>query len=368
MRGTFWPPPRYATTIQGTNRVINIERLAHFSVIVIGIIVLFSALNTLESIFAPLTLALMTGVVLSPLTDFWEDRGLPSLVSALIGLTLTLLALTGLGLVFYPLIAQLVEQAPKVWSDMQDSIKMISAMLRDLSAMGDSVSEAVSPTTSTTTATTAPDGVGLPSITDALLFAPAVLSQILIFAGALFFFLLTRTEIYNWAALKLSNQGERAQTALKLRNAERYVSRYFGTITLINMGLGTCVATGLQMLGMPGAVLWGVVAFLLNFVVYLGPAFIFVALLFAGVAAFDGGMALAPTLVYVFLNSIEAQFITPTLVGRKMAVNPLLVFLALVFGIWLWGPIGGIVAIPLLIWVLVLNGALTRPAKATATA
>lgn len=338
----------------------KIERLAQMSLIVIGAIALFSALNVLESIFAPLVLALMAGVVMSPLSDFWEDRGFPSVIGALLGLALTLLVITALTLVFYPIISQLVDQAPKVWSDMQDSILILKAMLGDLSKMGSSVTEAVSPDASATPA----EAVALPSITDALMVAPAILSQILIFAGALFFFLLTRTEIYNWAALRLSNQGERAQTALKLRNAERFVARYFGAITLINAGLGTCVAIALQLLGMPGAILWGLVAFLLNFVVYLGPAIILVGLSFAGVAVFDGGMALAPAAAYLTLNAIEAQFATPTLVGRHMAVNPLLVFLALVFGIWLWGPIGGIVAIPLLIWVLVLNGALSDPAKA----
>ncbi|SEN98502.1 Predicted PurR-regulated permease PerM [Pseudorhodobacter antarcticus] len=345
---------------------MNIERLAQISVIVIGTIALFSALNTLESIFAPLALALMAGVVMSPVTDFGEQRGFPPVIGALTGLTVTLGLLTGLGLVFYPLMAQLVDQAPKVWFDMQDTIRLLKSMLGDLSDMGNSVTAAVSPSTTTPNAT-ANEGVALPSITDALMVAPAIVSQTLIFAGALFFFLLTRTQIYNWAALKLSNPGERAQTALKLRNAERYVARYFGTITLINIALGFCVGTVLQVLGMPGAALWGVVAFLLNFVVYLGPAIIAIALTFAGVAVFDGSMTLAPMGAYLTLNAIEAQFITPTLVGRNMAVNPLLVFLALVFGIWLWGPIGGIVAIPFLIWVLVLNGALLAPKPTTQT-
>lgn len=334
--------------------MINLERLAQMSVILIGVIALFAALDALEGIFAPLTLALMTGVVLSPLSDFWEDRGYPSLIAALTGLTLTLLVLTGLALVFYPVVTQLVEQAPKVWYDMQDTVNVVRAMLTGLSEMGDSMSEVVGPAAEG-------EAVALPSVTDAILIAPAILSQILVFAGTLFFFLLTRTEIYNWAALKLSSQGERAKTALNLRNAERSVSRYFVTITLINIGLGTLVALGLQLIGMPGAMLWGVVAFLLNFVVYLGPAVFVVALLFAGVAAFDGGMALVPAAMFFGLNAMEGQFITPTLVGRNMAVNPLLIFLALLFGIWLWGAIGGIVAIPLLIWVLVLNGVLARP-------
>ncbi|MFZ1727890.1 MAG: AI-2E family transporter [Albidovulum sp.] len=353
--------------------MISIERLAQLSIIVMGAIAFFAALNMLENIFAPLVLALVTGVVLSPLSDFWETRGYSSLIGALIGLAFTLLVLAGFALVFHPVIAQLVDQAPKVWSDMQETIRMIRGLLGGLSEVKDSMSEAVAPAiapaanaATTTAPAAAPDAVELPTVTDAIMVAPLILSQMLIFAGVLFFFLLTRTEIYDWAALHLSDHGERAQTAIKLRRAERHVSRYFLTITLINAVLGAAVAAALQLMAMPGAMLWGVVAFLLNFVVYLGPAVFIIALLFAGVASFDGGMALAPAAAFVALNSVEGQFVTPAFVGRHMSVNPLLVFLSLIFGIWLWGPIGGIVAIPLLLWVLVLNDGIRRPVSGTA--
>jgi predicted PurR-regulated permease PerM len=119
------------------------------------------------------------------------------------------------------------------------------------------------------------------------------------------------------------------------------------------MGLAT--AGFLQIFGMPGAALWGLLAFVLNFIVYLGPAMLAVALLFAGIGAFDGAMVVAPAAVFVAINTVEGQFVTPALVGRNMEINPLLVFVTILFGIWIWGPIGGIVAIPLLLWVRVLG-------------
>ena len=321
----------------------------------IAVVVVFAALETLAAIFAPL--ALVAGVVLSPLSDFWERRGYSSVVGALIGLVVTLALIAGLALVFQPMVLQLVDQAPKVWSDMQTAVHTVRELLRGVADVTEDVSEAIAPKSGTAAAgaaQAAPEKVDLPSVTDAVLAAPAVLAQLLVFAGALFFFLLTRTEIYDWAALQLPSRGERDQLARKLRHAEREVSRYFLTITMINAGLGAATAAVLQALGMPGAVLWGVVGFLFNFIVYLGPALFLVALLFAGIAVFDGGFALAPAAAFLILNGIEGQFVTPALVGRKMKINPLLVFLSLVFGIWLWGPIGGIVAIPLLLWVLVL--------------
>ena len=341
----------------------NLDRLTKISIVIIGMVATFAALETLEGIFAPLALALVAGVVLSPLSDFWEARGYSSVVGAVLGLVATLLVMASFALIFHPVVAQLVDQAPKVWSDMQESIRTVRGLLRGLSDVTEGVSEAIAPEANASpqgAVVADGEGVELPTVTDAVLAAPLVVSQILIFGGALFFFLLTRTEIYNWAAGLMPSRGERVHLARKLRHAEREVSRYFVTITMINAGLGVAIAATLQMLGMPDAILWGVVGFLLNFVVYLGPAIFLFALLFAGVAVFDGWLALAPAASFLILNALEAQFVTPALVGRNMAINPLLVFLALVFGIWLWGPIGGIVAIPLLLWALVLHKDLSR--------
>jgi predicted PurR-regulated permease PerM len=205
----------------------------------------------------------------------------------------------------------------------------------------------------------------MPSTTDVLLLAPALLGQALLYFGTLFFFQLSRREIYDWVAKHLAQSTQRGNTALRLRAAENRVSRYFLTISVINAGLGLIVAAAMQLIGMPNAALWGVIAFLINYILYLGPAMLAVALVFAGIAAFDGLRVLLPALVYLGLNSTEGQFITPTLVGKHMQINPLLIFLSLTFGIWLWGPLGGVVAIPLLLWALVLTDSLPerRPAS-----
>ncbi|MEO6300087.1 MAG: AI-2E family transporter, partial [Paracoccaceae bacterium] len=172
---------------------------------------------------------------------------------------------------------------------------------------------------------------------------------------------LTRSEIYSWAAIRLSVPTERAQTTRRLLAAERKVSHYFLAISLVNFCLGTALAIMLMVEGANDAVLWGVTAFLLNFVPYLGPATIVIGLLFAGIAQYDGAMSVVPALSFLGLATVEGQFITPSVVGRQLSLNPLLVFISLIFGIWLWGPLGGVVAIPLLVWVLVLNDALSEP-------
>lgn len=337
----------------------HLDRLAKISVVILAVIAVFAVLDALEGIFAPLALALVAGVVLSPLSDFWEARGYSSVVGALVGLGAALALIASFALILQPIVSQLFDQAPKVWSDMQETINTIRGLLQGISDVTDDVSDAIAPEADGAPATEAApgstEGMDLPTVTDAVMAAPAILSQILVFGGTLFFFLLTRVEIYDWTARLMPSRGERVELAQKLRHAEREVSRYFVTITIINACLGATTAGVLQVLGMPSAILWGFVAFLLNFVVYLGPMIFLVALLFAGVAVYDGGLAIVPALSFLVLNAIEGQFVTPALVGRNMAINPLLIFLALIFAIWLWGPIGGIVAIPLLLWVLVLQ-------------
>ena len=105
---------------------------------------------------------------------------------------------------------------------------------------------------------------------------------------------------------------------------------------------------------MPAPYVWGFIAATLNYILYIGPAIFAASALLGGLLAFDGGMGVMPAILYVCLNGVEGNFVTPTLVGKNMQVNPLLVFLSLVFWLWLWGPLGGIVAIPILLYALAI--------------
>lgn len=182
---------------------------------------------------------------------------------------------------------------------------------------------------------------------------PSFGAQVLVFVGILYFFLLTRVDLYRFAAEK-----SRSLTYEVLCKAEGQVSRYFFTVTTINAIFGASVAMMLIALGMPNAIYWGLAAFLVNFVLYLGPIAFAITLLIAGLIVYDGPITMAPAVLYLSMNMIEGQFVTPSLVGRHMSVNPLLVFVALLFFLWLWGPLGGIIAIPLLAWARQVNRAL----------
>jgi predicted PurR-regulated permease PerM len=141
---------------------------------------------------------------------------------------------------------------------------------------------------------------------------------------------------------------EASVRTLKLTDAIRSeVGRYFGTVALINVGLGVCTALAMYALGMPNAILWGVMAALFNFVPYLGPIAAFFILAIAALVTFENlGHALAIPGVFLCLHLIEGQLVQPLTVGRRFEVNGLVVLLAVWFGYGFWGIPGMLLAMP----------------------
>lgn len=338
----------------------RLETLSRVAIIAIPVIAIVAALGQVESLFAPVTLALVVGVVLSPISDAWEKRGFAPVWGALTSLLISLMLAALLMLVVQPVVTEMMRQAPKVVADMRSTMLDLRHMFRGIQDASKEVSDAIGSADASGQSASS-DKSAVPNATDIAMLAPALIAQALVYFGALFFFQLSRGEIYSWIAKHLAEPSDRGETAARLRRAETRVSHYFLTITVVNALLGLCVGLGMQLIGLPNAPLWGLVAFLINYILYLGPAVLVVALVFAGIATFDGVHALLPPLLYLTLNGIEGQFVTPAAIGRQMRLNPLLVFLALTFGIWLWGPIGGVVAIPLLLWALVLTDSLPQP-------
>lgn len=320
------------------NRSLNTTCLT-----LLTIIVVFAVLYQAKDIFIPIVSALLLGVVLTPLSDFWDRLRLPSALAAAISVALSILTILLLLLMIEPYVTQAINQAPIIWEELHGTIDALKVVLRGIEEMSEDVAEAIE-TTSTDSGQTA---VTLPSITDALFLAPQFGAQLLTFVGTLYFFLMTRNAIYKWFTDTFSQFGEN-----ELRDAGKQVARYVLTISAINFGFGVLVAIVMQAFGMPSPILWGVLAFALNFVLYLGPIVLAATLLVTGIVVFDGPVSFLPAALYLAMNATEGQFITPALVGKTLSVNPLTVFLSLVFWLWLWGPIGGVIAIPLLIWSL----------------
>jgi predicted PurR-regulated permease PerM len=128
------------------------------------------------------------------------------------------------------------------------------------------------------------------------------------------------------------------------------ISGYLLAITLTSTGLGASAAIALYLAGFPNPWLWGVAVAVANFIPFAGPASVQLFALLVGALTYSTlWEAVTPALIIWVLNFIESQIVTPLVVARRVVLNPLSVFLAIVFGGWIWGVTGAIVAVPALI-------------------
>ncbi len=147
----------------------------------------------------------------------------------------------------------------------------------------------------------------------------------------------------------------RVRAARVFRDVSYRVTGYIMTFATINLVVG--VATGLAcwQLGLPEPLMWGGLAMLCNFIPFLGPVIMMGLIGLASLATFDTLLqASFPLLAFIAISFVEANLVTPTIVGRRMTLNPLAIILVVSFWIWLWGPVGGIIALPLLIMFKVI--------------
>lgn len=330
---------------------------------VLTTIAVASALWFAQWLFAPVLAALVLGVVFAPLTDRIERMGIPRVAGALIVLGGLMFVSLALFILIEPTISKAMRNAPVIWRELTAFLEAARQFFAGVEALQETVSEALSEETGASAEAKEDAPVEVPGLMDALALAPSVAAALMVFLGTLYFFLVARSDVYDHIASR-----SRVMSPQLFCEAERRVSRYYLTITVINAAFGTLVAIVMTLIGMTNPLLWGLAAFLVNFVLYLGPALFVLALIIAGIVQFDGAYSFFPALAYLLMNSIEGQFISPALVGRHMRVNPLLVFLSLVFWLWLWGPIGGVVAIPVLVWLLFVSGKVTEAGREGAAA
>ncbi len=145
---------------------------------------------------------------------------------------------------------------------------------------------------------------------------------------------------------RLSNKKQAVEIAHEI---ETQVSAYLGTIGLINAAVGLATGIAAYACGLPDAVLWGTLAFLLNFVPILGPLCGIVLLFMIGLLTFDQlWRAALPAGIYLLIHVMEGELITPMLLARRFVLNPVLVVLSLIFWFWMWGIAGALVSVPML--------------------
>jgi predicted PurR-regulated permease PerM len=342
-----------ATANRRTATELPWRLLARIATIGTFALLFVAALYFTRTILVPVAAATIIGLTLAPLSRHAGRRHIPPWLFAVLVVVL-LIALIHIGtLLLSGPISQLIAQAPELGTIVRDKLHAVDnaiATIRGLQPGGDSGDSAFKL-----------DIAGL--IEPILGFLTPAVGQLIIFLAALFFFLIGQSELRSNFILVFSGQDARLRAIQILNEIEDHLAGYAATVTVINFALGCVTAIGLYILGYPSPLVWGVFAFLCNFVPYVGPAIVLCVLLGVGLITFPSlGYAFVGPIFYVSLTTLEGHFITPNILGQRITLGPLAVFLALVFWTWLWGPIGGFLAVPILIIaVAVLHSLFSQP-------
>ena len=165
------------------------------------------------------------------------------------------------------------------------------------------------------------------------------------------FFLLASGDLFLRKLIKVLPRLEDRKRAIEIaRQVEEEVGRYLGTVTMMNAGIGTAVWISMALVGMPNPLLWGVMVFVSNYVPYLGSIVCYVVIATVGFLTFDTlGRCLLPLGIYLLLNIAEAYVVTPLVLGRRLTLNPVVLFLSLTFWGFLWGIPGAVLAVPIMV-------------------
>lgn len=302
-----------------------------------------------RSFLMPLILAFLLSLTFSPVRRWCCRRGVPDGISAAV-IVLGLLALCAAAVVgLAGPIQTYAKDAPSIMRDVEVKLRGISDLVEQVSEATDQVGEL-------TGSGDQPEQVAVEAgpnlLTQVALTVPFIMAQLLLTMVMLFFLIASGDMFYEKIVAVNPTFRDKRRAIGIVYDIERKISRYFLTITTINAGLGVAVGLALWFLGMPNPVLFGAMAFALNFIPFVGAIGGVLVTLAIGIVTFDTiGMAALGAGVYLALTSIEGQFITPYAVGRSLKLNPVAVFVAVAFWGWAWSVVGMFIAVPVLIVV-----------------
>jgi predicted PurR-regulated permease PerM len=372
MMNELKPPPEGAfglpldeTGEDGARVTLRRDRLLASLTLIAGVGLLLAmpfALKAGAEFFLPTTIALVIAIALVPILEWLERRRVPSPIAALICVVLFLVAaVTALTAIVFPateFFRRLPERIDRIQSNLAPVLDLYASLeryvnrtLKHLAASG--------PVGQPQTSAVAPPGSVLEL---AATSAPTVIVQVFFGILVVYFFLSHWTRMRRRTITGRSSFSGALATARVIQDVVDDTSAYLGTITAINVTLGLVIAFGLWLVGMPYPLMWGGIAALLNYVPYFGPMVSALLLAIGGLMTFnDIWVALLPPAIMIGCHLIEANAITPFIVGHRLTVNPVLILISISFWGWVWGTAGALLAVPLLIIIQTVIGAAGKP-------
>ena len=336
---------------------------APFALKVVALVALVFLLERAREVVLPVAIAVILTFLLAPLVRGLRSRGLNDALGAAV-VVFGLLFM--LGLLASRLVApagEWIARAPRSMQQLIDSYERFRssvpfmappqvALRPAVTVRGRPAAEIV-PAPAPATSDPVKDRIAIEGIalTGTLIKRAAWVSVSTVATIILLFFLLA-SERWLMARTVEAIPQRRARVAVLggFRAAQRDIARYLGTQAMINAGVGIATTFAMMAVGLPNPILWGVVIAVLGFIPYLGPLVFIALLLLAGTITFTTfGEIVAPAVAYAIINVIESNLIAPWIVGRRLEMSPLFVFLAVMVCAWLWGVAGAFLAVPLLV-------------------
>ena len=335
-------------------------RLISALVLLIGL-GLFLALPFVLSIgsvvFLPVTTAIILTIILSPLADRLAAWGIPNVLASLGALLFFFaLLLLALALILQPAAAlfdsvpEMTRQVGDRFTALRDEFEWIALADKQLSAlMGQSGAREVV--------------LASPSVIEQLAFAtPSLLIETLLTLLMAYFMIEARVRLRRHLLFDRATHGTSIKAARVMREVQDRVAAYILTVTFINASVGIVVALGAWMLGVEAPVMWGGLAMLLNFLPYIGPLLMTALLTLFGIGTAETlVLGFIPAAAYLGLHTIEANVVTPSILGARFTMNPVLILIALSYFSWIWGVFGALLSVPILLMLTAFFDHVGRP-------
>lgn len=323
-------------------------RLISALVLLLGV-GLFLALPFVLSIgsvvFLPVTTALVLTIILSPLADKLSSWGVPNVLASLIALLIFFaVLLLALALILQPAfslfdtVPEMAERVGQRFNELRDQfawVAMANERLAEL--MGRTGANEVV--------------LAGPSMLQQVAVAgPTLLIEILLTFLMTYFMIEARVRLRRHLLLDRASFGSSIKAARVIREVQDRVAAYILTVAWINAGVGVVVALGAWMLGVEAPVMWGGLAALLNFIPYIGPLAMTALLTIFGIGTTDTLLlGLIPAAAYLALHTVESNVITPSILGARFTMNPVMILIALSYFSWIWGVFGALLSVPILL-------------------
>lgn len=318
----------------------------HVALVLLAVLAVLYTLHIAQSFILPIVLSILLNLLLSPLVVVLRKYlHLPEALGAAIVIMVFLGVVVFGAYRLVPAASAWIARAPESMATLQRKIQPLRKPVEKVSEAAEKVEEATDLDKKTPQVE-----IKGPSITSQVFGGTtAVLSS---FGVILFltYFLLAAGDLFLTKLVAVLPQLKDKKTAVRIvRETQAQISLYLVTTTIINAAVGVATGVALWMVGMPNPVLWGVVAALLNFVPYIGGLVNTVILTLAAFLAFDDvSQALLVPIVFTAINILEGNLITPMVLGRRMRLNTVAVFIGLIFWWYLWGIPGAILAVPMM--------------------